>query len=104
MAEETMHSSVTDEEIIQALKQGGAARKKGVANLYQRHMTLVIKIQRRFKLDRDTALDAYTDGIIKTSRYIESGKFRQDSSIFTLLYQIEVIKTFFNSKKKLRYL
>ena len=82
------NNDVADAEIVENILKGGASRESGVAALYERHMTLVIKVKRRFKLDEDAALDAYTDGILKLSRVIEQGKFRSESSLFTLLYQI----------------
>ena len=82
------HKDVTDEEIVNKIQGGGASRESGVALLYERHMTLVIKVKRRFKMAEETALDAYTDGIIKLSRLIEQGKYRGEGSLFTLLYQI----------------
>lgn len=82
------HQDVTDAEIIEKILQGGTSRESGVAILYERHMTLVIKVKRRFKMEEETALDAYTDGIIKLSRLIEQGKYRGDGKLFTLLYQI----------------
>jgi RNA polymerase sigma-70 factor (ECF subfamily) len=77
-----------DEDIINHIQGSAASREQAITLLFQRHSALIGKIKKRYNLSEETALDAYTDSILRLSRLIEQAKFRGESSLFSLLYQI----------------
>lgn len=78
----------TDEDIISQIQAGTASRKQGLTILFKLHTALVGTLIQRFGLSEEAALDAYTDSILRLGRLVEQGKFRGESSLFSLLYQI----------------
>ncbi|MCB0835250.1 MAG: sigma-70 family RNA polymerase sigma factor [Bacteroidetes bacterium] len=80
--------TVSDQELIQALKSGGAAKERYEYLLYRLHMDFVRKRPRKYKLTDEEARDAYTDAFLIVIDHITSGRFRGESSIKTYLSRI----------------
>ena len=78
----------SDKEILQAIRQGGMAGRRMTEYLFDRHMGLVRRGMRRFRLSEEDSRDVYADAIVYLSRQISNHTFRGDSKISTYLYSI----------------
>lgn len=91
---------MTDEQIINAISEGGAAKEKAAGYLIQTHIGFVRKIQANHKITDEEAKDAFTDAVIGLLQSIDSQRFRGDSKISTYLYKIFYFKCLDLLRKK----
>ena len=79
-----------DKELYEAIRSGGAARHKAIAEIYGLNdlkMKVVNYVARRGG-SKDDGLDIYHEGIIALDRNIRNDKFRSETSLEGYLYSI----------------
>lgn len=81
-----------DKEIIYMIQKGGQERERATSFLMKEHLSFVGSFQKKLNLSRDTALDAYIDGIVHTVDRIGSKSFREECKISTFIYQLAYFK------------
>ena len=81
--------NATDQEIIQAIKEGGAKGEKYIEYLYSRaYIRMIHKVKRKLFLDEEDVRDGYADAIVKLVDQIKKEKFRGDSKLSSYFYRI----------------
>lgn len=85
-------SSWSDEQIIQAIHGGGAAREKAVDYMIRQYAGFAIKFSRKFNLDDEKIQDAYMDAILALLQQVKAGQFKGASKLSSYFYQIFYFK------------
>lgn len=83
-----MARPATDQEIIEGLRAGGAARQRCEKALYQRHLEFVRLRPRKYQLSQEEARDCYTDAFLVVVDHVISGRFEGRSSLKTYFSKI----------------
>ena len=78
----------TDQEIIQAFKEGGRSRERMIRYFMDQHAGYVFSFQKRFHLPLDELKDLYVDSVVALSRQVQRGDFKSASKLSTYLYSI----------------
>lgn len=79
---------MTDEQLIESIRAGGAERERSINRLFDYYASWVLGGKKTYRLSLEEAKDAYSDAIISVSLHIQSGQFRGESSIKTYLWRI----------------
>jgi RNA polymerase sigma factor (sigma-70 family) len=78
----------SDEEVLQSIQQGGAARERVLGYLYQQYFGYVKQATKKYPmLSWEDLEDAYAETLVGFTRQVEAGKFRGDSKVATYLYR-----------------
>lgn len=79
---------LTDQEVLQACKAGGAQRERAMSFLYQQYMGYVYDAQSRYhQLSVEELKDAYAEAVVGLSRQIDNEALRGESSLGTYLFR-----------------
>ncbi len=84
----------SNEEVIKGIKAGGIVQEKWLLKLYETHFSLVYKALEKHKVNKEQAMDAYSDALVEFRKKIISNSFRGDSHYFSYLYSIFFNKIF----------
>jgi RNA polymerase sigma factor (sigma-70 family) len=78
----------SDQQIIEDLRQDGAARRKSEEQLFTIYSYFIQEGAQKHNLSEDEAFDAYSDSILSAMEELKKGSFEGRSSLKTWLYQI----------------
>ncbi|MEM7374108.1 MAG: sigma-70 family RNA polymerase sigma factor [Bacteroidota bacterium] len=78
----------TDDHLISQIQKGGIARQRAINHIHDTYSGFVVKGKRKYRLEQEEVIDAYSESIVGMSKQIEVGKFRGESKLSTYLYQI----------------
>jgi len=77
-----------DQQIIEDLRQGGAAKRKSEEQLFTIYSYFIQEGAQKHHLSEDEAFDAYSDSILSAIEELKKGTFEGRSSLKTWIYQI----------------
>jgi RNA polymerase sigma-70 factor (ECF subfamily) len=92
--------SPSDQEIIDNIKKGGAARRKGEEQLFNGYSYFIKEGISKYSFTEDEAFDVYSDTILTTINTLTNGSFEGRSSIKTYIYKIYHNKSVDQLRKK----
>lgn len=84
----SISNSWSEEKIVQSILAGGALKEQAVNYLMDKYIHYLPKIAQKTGLDRDQALDAFTDAIMVVMDNIIKGTFKGDSKLSSYFYKI----------------
>jgi RNA polymerase sigma factor (sigma-70 family) len=79
---------MNDNEIIQNIIQGGYHMEKCLDFFYKENIRFISVMEKKYGLNRDSAIDAYTDALIDFKEQVRNNQFRHQSKCSTYLYSI----------------
>jgi len=79
---------MNDNEIIQKIIQGGSHMEKCLEAFYNDNIRFIPVMEKKYGLNREAAIDAYTDAIIDFKDQVKNGQFQHKSKCSTYLYSI----------------
>ncbi|GAB4405103.1 MAG: hypothetical protein OHK0039_05880 [Bacteroidia bacterium] len=74
--------------MLASIRSGGESREAAARYLLETYVSFVPRIRRQFGLDREAALDAFTDAVLALVGQVATGVFEERSKVSTYLYQI----------------
>lgn len=80
--------SYHDDQILDALQEGGAAEDTCLRDLYRRELPRMLAFMRKNQGSDEEARDLFQDALIVFIEQVRSGKFRGDASISTFIYGV----------------
>lgn len=81
-------AKLTDQEILESCRAGGAKRERAISYLYKQYMGYVYDAQTRYnQLSVDELRDAYGEAVVGISRQIDNEALRGESSLGTYLFR-----------------
>lgn len=81
-------TAYNEEQVLEAIREGGRARQEAEYQLFDRFRYLVPKGKKKHGLSEEQAIDAYTDASMAVIDKISSGSFRRENKVSTLFHQI----------------
>lgn len=81
-------NTLTDAQLIDGLRAGGAERRLSENRLYDRYAYLIRDGARQHRLNEEQTASAYADTLLAVFDQIISGRFQGRSGLKTFLYQI----------------
>ncbi|MFT4664253.1 MAG: RNA polymerase sigma factor (sigma-70 family) [Polaribacter sp.] len=91
----------SDEELIKAISAGGASKEKAANYLMDTYIHYLPQIAQKTGLERDQALDVFTDAIIVVMDNAAKGAFKGESKLSSYFYKIFYFKSVNLFKKNL---
>ena len=88
MSSTNTFTPIQDGDIVRQLLQGGAERRRGEEELFNRFAYFIKEGIHKFALTQEDAFDAYSDTILSAIEKIVSSSFEGRSALKTWLYQI----------------
>jgi RNA polymerase sigma-70 factor (ECF subfamily) len=77
-----------DRTFIERIRTGGSLMQKTIAWFYHEHFSLVYKKTASHQLDKDQAIDAYSDAVTALVENIRENRFRGESKCSTYFIRI----------------
>jgi RNA polymerase sigma-70 factor (ECF subfamily) len=78
----------SDQQIMQQLSEGGHTRRKAEGELFQQYAYFVQEGIKKYSLQEEEAIDAYSDALLAAIDAITNGSFEKRSSIKTFIYRV----------------
>jgi RNA polymerase sigma-70 factor (ECF subfamily) len=94
---------MNDNEIIQNIIQGGSHMERCLETFYRENIKLLSVMEKKYGLNREASIDAYTDAIIDFKEQVRNHKFQQKSKCSTYFYSIFNNKCIDILRKKTTY-
>jgi RNA polymerase sigma factor (sigma-70 family) len=94
---------MNDNEIIQNIIQGGSHMERSLETFYRENIRFISVMEKKYGLNRETAIDAYTDAIIDFKEQVKNRQFQHKSKCSTYLYSIFNNKCIDILRKKTTY-
>jgi RNA polymerase sigma-70 factor (ECF subfamily) len=79
---------MNDNEIVNKIIQGGSQMEKCLETFYRENIRFTSVMEKKYGLDRESAIDAYTDAIIDFKEQVRNHQFHQKSKCSTYLFSI----------------
>jgi RNA polymerase sigma factor (sigma-70 family) len=79
---------MNDNEIIQKIIQGGSHMEKCLETFYKENIRFVSVMEKKYGIDQEATLDAYTDAVIDFKEQVRNHQFQHKSKCSTYLYSI----------------
>ncbi len=79
---------MNDNEIIQEIIQGGSHMEKCLEAFYKENIRFIGVMEKKYSLNREAVIDAYTDALIDFKEQVKNRKFQHKSKCSTYLYSI----------------